>query len=250
MSNKAKDVFWGVLLLICAALIVVDKLGYLGGFSAGRIILGVLFAALLVRGIVRLRFGEILFPLAFLAILFDKPLGITALTPWTVLFVALLGTIALNLLFGKSIRRVRFERGFHTRNKEVIIEEVPGERTQFREEKYSSSGNDRKVKLEVTFGSGAKYINAAEFEQGKVECDFGQAEIYFDNAGALQGEAELRLECAFGHIIVHVPHEWIVKEKISQSFGGYQNTHVQPNSGPVLNIRGEVSFGSIEIVNA
>ena len=45
---------------------------------------------------------EILFSIAFICIIYDDWLGITALTPWTVLGAALLGSIGLSLIFKKK----------------------------------------------------------------------------------------------------------------------------------------------------
>lgn len=61
---------------------------------------GILYLALF-NGIRNVNFWEILFSIAFICIIYDDWLGITALTPWTVLGAALLGSIGLSLIFKK-----------------------------------------------------------------------------------------------------------------------------------------------------
>jgi hypothetical protein len=46
-----------------------------------------------VKSLLRINFAGILFSIAFICIIYDKQLGITAATPWTVLIAALLGSI-------------------------------------------------------------------------------------------------------------------------------------------------------------
>mgnify|MGYP006893000712 FL=1 len=46
--------------------------------------------------------------IAFICIIYDDWLGITALTPWTVLGAALLGSIGLSLIFKKKERTQPF----------------------------------------------------------------------------------------------------------------------------------------------
>lgn len=69
------------------------------------IILTVFFLWLFVEGIRNVNFWEILFSIAFICIIYDEPLGITALTPWTVLGAAFLGSIGLSLIFGGKKRK-------------------------------------------------------------------------------------------------------------------------------------------------
>lgn len=54
-----------------------------------------------------------MFSLAFLGILYDKPLGIESLTPFPILAAALLGTIGGNMIFGS-----RFGRNHHNHHQE------------------------------------------------------------------------------------------------------------------------------------
>ena len=78
-----KNYFWGVFLILAGAYLVVSQLGYLPAVGVFSLLFTVVCIAVIVASIPHVHFGGILFPLAFIAIIYDKPLGITAITPWT-----------------------------------------------------------------------------------------------------------------------------------------------------------------------
>lgn len=97
--KKGKNIFWGLLFILGAVFIVVNRLGYFQDISVLTVIFTIIVAGVLIDSIAHRSFGGILFSLAFLCILYDKPLGMEALTPWPVLAAALCGTIGLNMIF-------------------------------------------------------------------------------------------------------------------------------------------------------
>lgn len=227
---KKSRIFWGLLLLICAILLIVNKLGFMGDYSINQIVLGGLCLGLLVSGIGERSFGGILFPIAFLAIIFAEQLHITELTPWTVLLVAALGTGGLHLIFGH--RKYNRWRNHIDYNKKKFTDHI-----------HSDGAN-----MEVNFSSSVKYINAATFTRGRVECNMGSCEVYFENVSDYKGNATLVVEAAFGKIHVFVPHGWIVVDDVQNNFGSFQmKNYRSPDAGPVLNLRGSANFGAVEV---
>ena len=71
MSSR-KSFFWGMVLLLAAAALLLGRLGYLEGVGFWTILFSAFLISFLVKGIVRLRIGTILFSLAFLVIVNDK----------------------------------------------------------------------------------------------------------------------------------------------------------------------------------
>ena len=100
--NK-KGVFGGILFILAGLLLIISKLGWFGDINVFTVVITIVLIACAINGLVKAKFGQLLFSLAFLAILFDERLGITELTPWTVLVAALFGTIGLNMIFKKKI---------------------------------------------------------------------------------------------------------------------------------------------------
>ena len=96
---KKDNLFWGLFLIAAAVLILVAKLGAFPDISVMKIFWTLVFSVALVSSLVNLAFPGVYFSLAFLGILYDTELGITAITPWTILLVALLLSIGTCMIF-------------------------------------------------------------------------------------------------------------------------------------------------------
>mgnify|MGYP003547241417 CR=1 FL=1 len=99
MSENIGKILWGLLFLVGAVYLIASRVWNLPTVSVFSVILTVFLAWLLIEGLRHLNFWEILFPIAFFCIIYAKPLGITAFTPWPVLGAALLGSIGLSMIF-------------------------------------------------------------------------------------------------------------------------------------------------------
>ena len=232
VSKNSGKVFWGFLLILAAAYMIVSKMGILPDISIFTIIVTVFLVSWLLKGIRKVNFAEILFPIAFLCILYDDPLGITALTPWTVLGAAFLGSIGLGMIF-KPNKKWQIEVG----NEQSSVFDVNVEQ-----------GNGEKIRFENSFGESIKYINSDNFRKGHFENNFGSMSVYFDNAIIQPGGAVVYAECNFGELQLYIPKEWQVKNYLSHSFGNIEERGCcEGISSSVLTINGEASFGNIVI---
>lgn len=228
---KNEKVFWGILLVLGGVFLVVSKLGFLGDISVVSLLLTVLLAIVIVKSLFHLNFAGILFPLALIAIIYDKQLGITEATPWTVLLAALFGTIGLSLIFKK---RPDWCFNHH----------------QFKGSEYETIDleDENHVKLRTTFGGSVKYINSSNFKQADIECSFGGMEVYFDNAVIQEDSAIIRLDVSFGGVDIYVPKTWRIENRATASFGSVdiKNSNISQGA-PVLTLVGSVSFGGVDI---
>lgn len=110
MSRNSGKILWGLLFLLGAVYLIASKIWSLPGISVFNVILGVFCVWVLIEGIRHVNFWEILFPIAFICILFSPQLGLSAFTPWPVLGAALLGSIGLSMIFKpKSITNGRMQ---------------------------------------------------------------------------------------------------------------------------------------------
>lgn len=229
---NADKIFWGLCFLAGAAALIASKLGYWPTVSVLSIFLTILFIWMLVKGLAHLNFGEILFSIAFLACIYDEPLGITALTPWTVLGAALLGSIGLSMIFPKTQHW-----HFHSQPKDApIIIDLP---------------DDQVIHFENSFGSTIKYINSEDFVKAHLETSFGEMKAYFDNAIIQRGSAQVKINVSFGNMVLYVPKTWQVIDNTTVSFG---SLHIKnpgdcqyQNGNPTLYLVGDISFGGTEI---
>lgn len=232
--KRGKNIFWGIALILCAVFIVVSKLGYFQGIGIFTVIFTIAIAAGLIDSVAHRSFGGILFCLAFLGILYDKQLGIEALTPWPILGVALLGTIGLNMIFKSKKKNWKYEKNFEWNNEsyqEIIDEE-----------------SDEWVRCEVSFNSATKYINSTGFKRAELECSFGSLMVYFDNAILAGGKGVVNLETSFGEMKLYIPKSWKVVTNLDCAFGGFKEHGTCSGSDEnILMISGEVSFGGLDI---
>ena len=98
-----KKIFWGIILVLAAVFLLVSQMGLIPELNIGfwTIVWTIVSAAILINGIAKFQFSGIFFGLAFLGIIYDEPLGISAITPWPILGAALLLSIGCNMLFPK-----------------------------------------------------------------------------------------------------------------------------------------------------
>ena len=178
-----KNYFWGVFLILAGAYLVVSQLGYLPAVGVFSLLFTVVCIAVIVASIPHVHFGGILFPLAFIAIIYDKPLGITAITPWTVLLAALLLTIGLHLIFGRFRKKI-VHRG-HSKKRDDW-DEVKGERL-----------NDDELDISSTFGSVIRYITSEDFRYAEIDASFAGVKVYLDQARIPSGNATINIDSSF-----------------------------------------------------
>lgn len=227
---KKERIFWGLFFIVGAVAIVVSKLGFLSGISLWTIFFSVFLVAVLIKGIMHRNPSGILFPIAFICILYDEPLGITAITPWTVLGAALLGSIGLSMLF-QPWRKKHWHN--HHSDEDFDMETVQGE----------------SINLSTTFAGSIKYINSDDFKRANIKCSFGAMKVYFDNAIIQNGQAIVDVDVSFAGVELFVPKEWYVDNLVDASFGGVEEKNRSISGGtPVLRLVGECSFAGITII--
>ncbi|EKN38220.1 hypothetical protein CFSAN001627_24224, partial [Clostridium botulinum CFSAN001627] len=160
-----RESFWGILLILGGVFLIISKLGYFPDVNVFSLLLTVFLAVIIVKSLLRINFVGILFPIAFICIIYDKQLGITNITPWTVLIAALLGSIGLSMIFHKHPKWV---------NNKYNCEDYKFEKIDIEDEGH--------VRFKSSFGASIKYINTDNFEQADFDCSFGAMKVYFDNA--------------------------------------------------------------------
>lgn len=229
---KKERIFWGMFFIVSAVFLIVSRMGMLGDISVFSILLTVFFVACLIKSIAHRSITGVLFSAAFLCIVYAKPLGIEAVTPWPVLGAALLGSIGCSFLFHPKKRFYNYE-GTHHMGMEESIETVDGAQMEFSS----------------TFSGSIKYVNSDDFQSANLHCSFGSLKVYFDNAVIQKGEAVLNLDVAFAGVELYIPKDWTVVNKVNAAFGGIDEKNRNYSTGaPVVRLCGKVSFGGVEII--
>lgn len=99
--------------------------------------------------------------------------------------------------------------------------------------------------------SGVRQVVLDEvFKGGTIQNSFGGTTIDLRRTALAEGETFLDLDCTFGGVEIYVPSDWKVDLRCKAFFGGCEDKRFQNgvvDLTRVLVIRGEVSFGGIEI---
>lgn len=229
---KSSKIFWGIFFILAAVYVVVSKFGILPDIGVFSIVVTVFLIWAFLEGIRHVNFYAILFSIAGFCMVYDEQLGITELTPWTVLGAALLGSIGLSLIFGGFKRKKTVQ--------------------QFQSAGYAGCGSEQctgeQLRCENNFGSAIRYINSDNFKSAKIENNFGSLSVYFDNAVVQGGTAVVNVESNFGEVHLYLPKEWKIQNDLDRSFGTIREDGSSIGSSvTVLFLNGSANFGVITI---
>lgn len=225
---RRERIFWGLFFIIGAIALVVGKLGFLEGINLWTVLFTIFLAACLIKSIFNRSMSGVLFSAAFLCIVYARPLGITALTPWTVLFAALLGSIGFSIL-----RKPRIYHHFHNSSEQFAQETVEGQR----------------IYLDASFSGSTKYIRSDDFKGAELHCVCGGMKVYFDNAVIRDKSADLRLDVNLSGVELFVPKEWNVVNEAQITLGGIEEKNRNATTGvPVLRLIGKMNLSGLTIM--
>lgn len=229
---KNRNVFWGLILILGAVFLIFNNFGFFLGINVFTLFMTVVFAYWLAKGLRYMEFGSILFPIAFLCILYARPLHLTAITPWPVLGAALLGTIGLSMIFPK---RRYYDSDHHYHGERYFS-------------KTAEHINDDAIHFSNTFSECVKYVDTQNFKQADLSCSFGSMKVYFDKATITETSATIFTDTSFGDTQLYIPKEWNVINQMSCSFGDCKEFHKVTTDGyPMVTVTGNVSFGDCKI---
>lgn len=228
---RKERVFWGVFLILGAIVLLISKLGYFSDVNVFSLLFSIALVAMIIKSIMRISFTGILFPLAFLAIIYDDKLGITEITPWPVLFAALLGSIGLSLIFNKGPKKSKIYVNGDSDNTKTINVDDEGH-----------------INLETSFGSSIKYVNTDKFEYANLSCSFGNMKIYFDNTTMARESAVVNIDVSFAGLQMYIPRTWKIENKVGAYFGAVEEKNrIDSVITNTLILTGDVSFSGVEV---
>ena len=229
---RRERMFWGILFLLLGVFLIVSKLGLFPNINVFSLLVTAFLAVVILKSIPTLNFAGMLFPAAFIAIIFDKQLGITSITPWTVLIAAAFGTVGLSMLFHRQNKWI--DKKFHHED--------------FNFEKVNIEDGST-VKYSNSFSGSVKYVNTNNFEKGDFKCSFGALQIYFDNATMSSNNAIVRISANCSGIELYIPKNWKLENKVNVFLGAI-NEKNKPSeiTTNTLTLVGDVSLSGVEII--
>ena len=221
---SASKLFWGVILILAAVILVLDavgaELGFLNGIPVFRSIIVLLLLSVAVEQLVKREFVGFFFALAFAFIIYEKQIAgwlsledTNIISDWTVLLVALLLSIGFSLIFKKKT--------------------------------FTYCGNKAKHKIA---GSYVTNIDCSVFDEMIVNNELGSCEVHFSNVDGYTGNGVLHINNELGDMKIYVPADWTVTNRIKNELGSVKISGSFNSGGKTLIIDGENELGSVEIL--
>ena len=216
-----KRIYWGVLLVVAAVLLLLGSfgvnLGFIGSLPLFPMLVLVLVIGICIGLAADRTWAALPFPLAIgfffiekdLAEYLGKPDG-DLVSNWLVLGCAVLLSIGIALLVPNRIGR--------------------GKTTEKRR-----------------MCSATKYIDCRNFHEYSYWLRMGEGQIYFENAADYAGGGTLKVSSKMAELTINVPRGWTVSTDIATSIGETQLPGEIFTGGPVLNIVGENKMGELVI---
>ena len=242
-----KNIFTGIMLIVLAAGMILWKLNVLNlpakvaGVNTWGLIVSAIMVIVIVHSVLDLSFGGIFIPLAVICIIFDEPLGITAITPWIVMIAAILLTIAFDMIFSRNGRRWR-SRDERRRDRRG---------GSYYESTSDSDEENGIIMHSVRFGSATKYVRTPKLVSADLSSQFGELSVFFDGAQVPDGHVTIDCHVSFGEMDLFIPKDWRVENKVSVALGNCDDrcTDTRPDDGEVTCvIAGSVSFGELKLI--
>lgn len=230
---------WGLLLIFSAFYLIADLMGWNANLpSLFTMVLTLIFVSISVSSIPKLDFYGMIMPLSFIGILYSKELTIADNNRWTIVFAAFLLSSGLNVIF----KHHRLKRKYSSSTFEYRYD-IPTDDYQ-----ASDSAEDH-IRVDVSFSSRTRYVRSNNFTYADLRCDFGSLEVYFNDAQFNPRGSIINIDCNFGSIKMYLPKGIRVENNVEVSLASNDDQHhYQDPNAPLVQIRGDVSLGSLEIV--
>ncbi|MFC6176657.1 hypothetical protein ACFQAV_07375 [Companilactobacillus huachuanensis] len=246
MRNR-NGIFWGIFLVLSAAILVVSQMHLLTySFGFWTVVVTIFLAAVLIKSLVYFSIPGTVFSLAFLGIVYAKPLGITAIVPWTLLGAALLVSIGLSMIFRPLLAKHRpwmnyhknFSKGHHG----------PFYSFDYTSEPDVKTVDDPDVNVYVKMGSSIRYVKSDDFSSANIDVSMGDAKVYFDNV-KVNDTATISVNVSLGGAELFVPRNWNIIKGLDNNMGNITEVGNVENDidSPDITIVGRVSLGNLKI---
>lgn len=262
---SVSTIVWGLFIIAIAVFCILQALGVLGGFTSmfgvipiWKLILGVGLLAIVVSGIVKLKFDEVFVPLGFIFMLFEKNIAFALgleeniINNWLVFGCSCLLSIGFGLILPKRRRRFKIKKNYKIKNGHIRVDLDDDDKIEVEAEDNDVDndfdGDDFEEYKNDFATANTRYFDGATFKKGYVMINMGATDVIFENADKYQGGGVLKVECKMGALSVSVPEEWRVVTNIANRMGAVSDEHKNNDpDAPVLTIVGECVMGAINI---
>lgn len=221
---KNKNIFWGIIFLIGAGVIIANQLGAFDNLGVGSFLLTFALVLIIVNGVFNVNFFQILVPLSIILIIYAEPLGIDQISSWTFIVSGILASIGLSLIFKKKKKN-------HNQFTDIV-----------------ENLDEDIIFSETSFSGVTKYLQSKNLKEANFNVRFGGLNVYFDQVTLSPEGATINIDASFAGVELHIPKNWNVVNNISAKLGGVDVKGLKHEStGPTLYLEGNINLSGVEI---
>ncbi|MDF9825763.1 putative membrane protein [Breznakia sp. PF5-3] len=237
---KSKNIFWGLFFLCAGAMIILGQFDYFE-INVFRLIFTAFLIIIAVSSIFRRNWFLVVMPLVWAFWINKDILNIEQHIQFFPLMIAgAFASVGLSIIF-KSDYSYRGNYSYHEHHNY----KNRGERQE------SMSQDDDVVNCRSSCSSSSQYLHSNNLQKAKLSCSLGSLQVYFDHAIPCESGLDIEVHCELGSIELYIPRDWNVINNVSTTLGAaeekYRYNNIDKN-GPLVEIRGSVTLGSIEII--
>lgn len=246
MKAKWNRIFWGVGLIAAAVFLVIDQL-HLLPFTIGfwAIFWTVVFVASLITSVINKNLYGAIFSIAFFAIVYAKPLHIAALSPWTILLVAILVSAGISLIFKNGFKPTIIIKGKKgNANWSDLINKNFKADNVITDNSFGVDSDNVVISGKMTEAS--RYIHSQNLKTVTIDSSMGDVSIYLDDAKAAGDEVIMNINTSMCDVDVYIPSDWQVENNMQNSLSDVDIDHSK-GTGTKLILQGRNTMGDLTV---
>lgn len=246
MKAKWSRIFWGVGLIAAAVFLVIDQL-HLLPFTIGfwAIFWTVVFVASLITSVINKNLYGAIFSIAFLVIVYAKPLHISALSPWTILLVAILVSAGISLIFRNSFKPTIIINGKKVNaNWSDLINKNFKADNVITDNSFGVDSDNVVISGKMTEAS--RYIHSQNLKTVTIDSSMGDVSVYLDDAKAAGDEVIMNINTSMCDVDVYIPSDWQVENNMQNSLSDVDIDHSK-GTGTKLILQGRNTMGGLTV---
>ena len=246
MKAKWSRIFWGVGLIAAAVFLVIDQL-HLLPFTIGfwAIFWTVVFVASLITSVINKNLYGAIFSIAFLVIVYAKPLHISALSPWPILLVAILVSAGISLIFRNSFKPTIIINGKKVNaNWSDLINKNFKADNVITDNSFGVDSDNVVISGKMTEAS--RYIHSQNLKTVTIDSSMGDVSVYLDDAKAAGDEVIMNINTSMCDVDVYIPSDWQVENNMQNSLSDVDIDHSK-GTGTKLILQGRNTMGDLTV---
>jgi len=132
----------------------------------------------------------------------------------------------------------------------IGINVISGKKHQWSDQEPKTKSHDDYLKEIAIFSPVRKTADSKNFKGGEVTMIFSGGELDLSNVETDEKKIDLALVVVFGGGKIIIPKNWKVNVQGTAILGKYDNkTDKKDEDAPILNLKGTVIFGEVEIIS-